>query len=62
MDLNRQFFDHQVALIRAGLSPCTTGRDGHEARANRIARSIGRYQRALGARMPALLPAGRAAA
>lgn len=62
MDLNKQLFDHQLALIRAGLAPCTARRTRYETRANDIARGIKRYQRTLGARMPALLPAGCGAA
>ncbi len=62
MDLNRQLFDHQLALILAGESRCTTHRAGHEARADRIAHQIRRYQHTLGAGMSALMPAGIGAA
>lgn len=62
MDLNRQLFDHQLALMHARQSHCTTHRAGFEARADHIAQRIGRYQHSLGAGMSALLPAGIGAA
>jgi hypothetical protein len=49
VDLNRLYFDHQLALIHASLSDTCDGRHRHASHASHIAGRIGTTQRALGA-------------
>lgn len=49
MDLNKEYADHQHALIWADSSACNDDRTAHLARAASIAIRIGTWQLALGA-------------
>lgn len=49
MDLNKEYADHQRALIWADNSTCNDDRTAHFARAASIASRIGVWQLALGA-------------
>lgn len=57
MDLNRLFFDHQLALLRASASECPGERDLHNADADGIATRISAFQRSQGASAAPLMPA-----
>jgi len=49
VDLNQLYFDHQILLIRAARATSSDDRRDHAISASRIARIIGKTQRALGA-------------
>lgn len=57
MDLNRLYFEHQLALIRASGADGEAARDRHHARADCIASRISDFQDRVGARAVPLLPA-----
>jgi hypothetical protein len=49
MDLNDLYFRHQISLMRASEASGAALRAGHRAKADDLAREIGRWQRLIGA-------------
>ena len=59
MDLNKLFFKHQIALIRAADADKSAARATHHSVADEIASRIGVIQRSNGACAGALIPAAQ---
>jgi hypothetical protein len=57
MDLNRLFFEHQLALIRSARTNDSAERDRYNDDADTIASRISGFQSRSGARAAPLLPA-----
>ena len=57
MDLNRLFYLHQMALMRAAATGCHGERDRHHAAADGLAHRIAMFQRNVGAAAAPLMPA-----
>lgn len=49
MDLNRTYFEHQLATMQASSALCHDSRARHQADADGIGRRIRRFQQAIGA-------------
>lgn len=49
MDLNRLYFDHQLASSRAETADCDNSRETHSAEAAQLAEEIGKIQLSMGA-------------
>lgn len=49
MDLNRTYFEHQLATMQASSALCHNTRARHQAEADSIGRRIGLFQRTIGA-------------